>query len=400
MYRSDGHTRPDSRVRHNSRHISMNNQQAELNLQQLFAPPPQSRSYAEVVSSSDPIVLGGSTTQSNTAPQETWAGFRFSNNVVPRNRVQESLHNILEGVEDIKSELSDQSYLAIANNLRTVNDYISQNDEPSSPMQIWQPPIQRPISVEMQAAGEAARAAASSRRRARMNARIDSISEISANLIDNHQEHLTHLIEQINNPTTNTDTDSTSSTTADSTSNRTADLASSPTADLASNRTANPTSSTTADLASNPTANPTSSTTADLASNPTVEYITEQITYSFELPTVDVSNQINEGITNSGSLMMALYFLFKWITQDAPLHKIWFGLIFMVWFNISMLATILHIICRLLKFTTSVGTKKLLLFGIFLLEESVIKEARGLPNHHLSILMHLVRTLRNMSENL
>lgn len=54
---------------------------------------------------------------------------RFSNNVVPRARVQDALHDILEEIEALRDSLADQSYLKISNNLRTIYDYITQNDE-------------------------------------------------------------------------------------------------------------------------------------------------------------------------------------------------------------------------------------------------------------------------------
>lgn len=53
---------------------------------------------------------------------------RFRNNVVPRGRVRDALYNILEEIENIREHLSEHSYLKLTNDLRTIYDYITQDD--------------------------------------------------------------------------------------------------------------------------------------------------------------------------------------------------------------------------------------------------------------------------------
>lgn len=53
---------------------------------------------------------------------------RFRNNVVPRGRVRDALYNILEEIENIRGHLSEHSYLKLTNDLRTIYDYITQDD--------------------------------------------------------------------------------------------------------------------------------------------------------------------------------------------------------------------------------------------------------------------------------
>jgi hypothetical protein len=80
--------------------------------------PPLSlpQTYADIVEAFS-LFTGGD-------PQE------LGNNVVPRNRVNDALYSILEEVENIRENLSENVYLLLTNQLRTVYDYISQNDLP------------------------------------------------------------------------------------------------------------------------------------------------------------------------------------------------------------------------------------------------------------------------------
>lgn len=64
----------------------------------------------------------------------------FPNDVIPRNRAQDSMYNILDEIENLREQVPENAYLNISNQLRTVYDYISQHD--SAP--IWSRPDDAP----------------------------------------------------------------------------------------------------------------------------------------------------------------------------------------------------------------------------------------------------------------
>jgi hypothetical protein len=62
---------------------------------------------------------------------------QFSNNVVTRETVQTSMYNILEEIDNLRDNISENTYLNLSNQLRTVYDYIAQND--MTPITEWPP---------------------------------------------------------------------------------------------------------------------------------------------------------------------------------------------------------------------------------------------------------------------
>jgi hypothetical protein len=74
------------------------------------------RTYADVVGSEPTNVFN----------------MQFPNNVVTRERVQGSMYNILDEIEEVRESISENTYLNLSNQLRIVYDYISQNDTSTS----------------------------------------------------------------------------------------------------------------------------------------------------------------------------------------------------------------------------------------------------------------------------
>jgi len=95
----------------------------------------ESKQQSEFLFDINPIfnILGINTqrTYSDIVGSEPF-NMEFTNNVVTRERVQGSMYNILDQIEEVRESISENTYLNLSNQLRTVYDYISQNDMTSS----------------------------------------------------------------------------------------------------------------------------------------------------------------------------------------------------------------------------------------------------------------------------
>ena len=227
--------------------------------------------------------------QQTRLPRDLLLDLNFRN-VITRGRVQESLYNISEEVERTNDLMPENFYLTIMNNLRTINDYISQNDigtpaPPSTP----------------------------------------NIQSIAPRLV---RQIGTYYSPEPNVPDPNL---------------------------------------------------------------PEPNSFLESLIINFTLPQPS-DLHINNGIIGSSPLVMSLYYIFKWLIKEAPLHNIWLTFIIIIWAGIFLIFLALVDIIRIPIFIKRYILRKFMIFWCLLIEEIHID--RDLPLS--SLIIGTARYCRNL----
>jgi hypothetical protein len=337
------------------------------------------------------------------------ANLNFPNNVITRRKVRDALYNILESFEKIKESIPENLYLESVNNLRTIYDYITQNDSVSSNSILgnWA------SSVDAFSTDEKSQSPRQSQ-----NINSGQTDHPALSRSDFLRSDLSNLHVSMNSRDVSDSSAESSDNDSSSDESESADQKDEATPSVQNNANSNEEEKSPAQRSITLTARMTSRILDDFKDSSSasgyidalIPLMIRQLMRLYE-PELSASQQNNRssGVivddhresrtrrSNEGQIGLCdrygavMYDGIVWSISRAPLRNLWQILIFTIWFLIVSIFGLIHMVVAGINRISYAGIKKIILFGIFIVEEIFTAEQMIATNIRYGMLFLILR---------